>query len=330
MDQVNKRLTDLSEIELEELLLEIDQSGFQISLAGKEPVATTDLRELADSLKHASPKSDNHFDLQAIMQLAETRSEQGDQWEMPEHLSKCTLCLEAYEATLVDLSPAVALSRYEHIFNERKPATAATSFNWSSNLFRIAAALVFLLAAGAGFYHLSNKTTAVFNSGDLIRETGKALTQGEAVPAGANLLAKESAVTGFADGSKVDINKDTRLSFGNALPGAATINLQEGSIKVSAAKQKQGRTFNVRTPFGEVVVIGTQFTVAYGKEEVVVYESNSGGQPRKEMILTMNVNVLEGTVLMKNKHEKAFVKVGETATLRQNNPHIQVLAGSSR
>jgi len=93
------------------------------------------------------------------------------------------------------------------------------------------------------------------------------------------------------------------------------------------AKQKAGQQFVVRTALGDVVVVGTRFSVTCRPEDVVVYESAPGAtatQTRKDVVQAMRVTVFEGVVRVKRAGEQANVTANHTAVIRGNEPGIDV------
>jgi ferric-dicitrate binding protein FerR (iron transport regulator) len=290
---------------------------------------------LSSALAATSQADENHFEFDDLSRFAVARREQGESWEMPAHLSRCSLCLEAFQVMLegVPASSHDALKRFVEIGQEPQAATPHTvpfPSRWKVAL-KIAASVALLLGAVWLFNHFGQSSSAHVREGALALADGKVLAAGTAIPGGVIVTTTEPTSTDFADGSKVELSKETKLSFRESLGGTTTVALNAGEIVATVAKQKGGKRFTVKTPLGEVTVVGTRFSVACQKEAVTVYQSSPGqeAQQRSDLVRAVRVSVFEGVVRVRRLKEEALVNANQTAVLRENEPGIE-LSGERR
>lgn len=250
---------------------------------------------------------------------------------MPEHLSRCPLCLEAFQVLLEGVpAPSVtSIERFVEIGSDGEnssPKIVPFPSRWKTAL-RIAASVAVLFGAIWIFNHLGGKTSARVSEGTVALENGKVLPRGAAIPGGVTVTATEPTSASLGDGSKVELSKDTKVSFRESFAGSTTVSLNTGQVVASVSKQEHGKQFVVKTPLGDVAVVGTRFSVTCQSEDVLVYQSTAGKgetQPRKEVVRAVRVTVLEGIVRVKRRSEQVVLTVNQTAVLRESEPGIEV------
>ncbi len=196
---------------------------------------------------------------------------------------------------------------------------------------KIAASVALLLGAVWLFNHFGRTTPAHIREGALALTNGKILAAGEAIPGGVIVTTTLPTSADFADGSKVELGQETKLSFRESSGGTTTLTLNEGEVVASVAKQEGGKRFTVKTPLGEVTVVGTRFSVTCQKEEVTVCQSSPGqeAQQRRDLVRAVRITVFEGVVRVRRLKEEALVDANQTAVLRENEPGIE-LSGERR
>ena len=286
---------------------------------------------LAEALASASHVDESHFEFEDLSRLAEARREQGEAWEIPEHLSRCPLCLEAFQIILEDVPApsARAIERFVKI-GEKSAASSPKIMPFPSRgktLLKIAASIAALFGALWTFNHVVGRTSAHVSEGTVALQSGKVLPRGASIPGGVTVTATEHTSASLDDGSKLDLGKDTKVSFHKSFGGDTTIGLTDGAVVASVTKQKSGNEFVVRTPLGEVVVVGTRFSVTCQAEDVVVYQSVPGQaevKQHKDVVRAMRVTVFEGIVRVRRHSEQVLVTANQIAVLRESEPGIEV------
>lgn len=287
---------------------------------------------LAEALANGSAADKAHFEFEELSRFAEDRRARGEKWEMPAHLSRCPLCLEAFQVILqgVPDAPPRVIERFVNIRNE-PPATAPNLVPLPSRrkaLLKIAAAVAILLVGVWMVNQFGGRSSAQVSEGVVTLQNGRTLPSGETIPARTTITAVEPVQTGFADGSKVELAKHTRARFHETLAGSTTVALTAGEVVATVAKQERGKSFVVKTPLGVVTVVGTKFRVACHEEDVVVYQSTAGQpdtQRRKDTIRAVRVTVFEGIVQVKRRSEMVLLHANQEAVLRANEPGIEVV-----
>jgi len=273
---------------------------------------------LANTLPAVSRADEQHYELDELTRLAEARRTQGKAWEMPEHLSRCGLCLEAFQAILEGVAAvsADALKRFVGLGKTGEREEKIVVFPWPM-AWRIAAVAAVLFVA---FMFVTRTTPARVSGGAVALQDGKRLPQGATIPSDVTVIATEDMSASLADGSKIELAKDTQVSF-----GSASVTLTTGKLVASVTKQTAGKRFTVKTSLGDVVVVGTQFSVTSAPEDVVVYESTAGQtQQRTAVVQAVRVSVFEGIVRVKRHSEQMNVSANQTAVLRENEPGIEL------
>jgi ferric-dicitrate binding protein FerR (iron transport regulator) len=308
--------------------------------------ADTELRSLAVSLRQSAPATGAHLtplELLAAARGQQAALDESAEWQPSEHLASCLLCFEAFEAILAE-SPAVSpatLDRYSEVFASAddlrdvlgaiRPDTRpdrASRFRRLGLGLGIAAVLVMGVMLAMRFYH--GPTSAHNAVGLMVFDDGQAVPHDEPIPARKMMQAQESAQAFFSDGSRIEIAKDARLSIEESLAGDTTVNLARGTITARVAKQKPDHRFAVTTPLGEVIVVGTRFSVESHAEPVLIYQNDDGlpaDRPvrREEKITAVTVKVFEGVVLVRNQHkQEARIPAGGTAVIRDGRAVIDV------
>ncbi|MCG3149004.1 MAG: hypothetical protein PCFJNLEI_02456 [Verrucomicrobiae bacterium] len=270
---------------------------------------------LRHTLPTVSRPDEAHYEYDELNRLAKDRREKGAAWEMPPHLSRCSLCLEAFQAILEGVATVSAdtLKRFGAI---RSSDAKIVAFPWPM-VWRVAAVVAVLFAV---FVFLTPTKPARVSDGAVALPDGKLLPTGTPIPRGVTVTATDTVSASFADGSLVELTKDTQVSF-----GVASVTLTAGKLVASVTKQTAGKPFVVKTALGEVVVVGTKFSVASTTEDVEVYESMAGQtHQRITVVQAIRVSVVEGVVRVKRHNEQVNVTANQTAVLRESEPGIEV------
>lgn len=288
-----------------------------------------------------------HLTLEALERLVAQRRDQPREFELPEHVSACSMCLEAYETMLEAAAappPQALVDRGVALFHPRTfaaqtpaadspgiPVRPAEHRRLTRALAGLPVAAIILLAVGIGWYGLSRPSSAVVTAPGLVFENGQPLAPGVRIPQQARLVARQPLRAAFDDGSALELTQATRFSIDDHRQGTV-VNLHEGQVTATVSSQAAGKTFRVSTPLGEVMVIGTRFSVSMSWERVTVFEHALGtdrDEGRPEKVLVVRVRVYEGAVWVRNQHhERVQVEAGRLAILRENQPTIDLLASS--
>lgn len=130
--------------------------------------------------------------------------------------------------------------------------------------------------------------------GEVVRPlaAGARLNEGEQV----RTTKGSRAVLRLADGSRVEINERSALSY-DARRSGTTIDLAQGRVIVQAAKQQEGRHLYVATGDCRVAVVGTIFSVNHGTKG-------------------SRVSVVEGRVRVARSGREDVLDPGEQVTTR--------------
>lgn len=285
--------------------------------------------EIAAALAAESAPEHDHYSLGEMLALADERRLASGQWSMPEHLAVCPLCLEIFEMVLdgVPEPGAAALERFMSVVTRANAGSQARfrRFSARTTLLRLAAGILIALLAYGAYHYQTTRNPPVIGAGVLLAREGRPLTPGQTLPANTQVIAGENTDAVLDDGSRVVIFKDSRVKFQRNRHGAPVFTLAQGSLLADVAPQAPGRELAVKTDLGSVHVVGTRFRVERSVETVKVHES--GANPVSsytEEIAVMRVTVLEGTVLVRNRRERATAWSGSTAVVRSNHPHIEV------
>lgn len=267
-----------------------------------------------DALGRTPPAvSTRHFALSELRQHAADRRAAGAAWTMPDHLSACPLCLDLY-AALLEEARAPAAPQGTRVLSIRSITRIAAAA-------ALAIGLVAALRTG-----LSGRVPPRVERGELVSSDGRPLAPGAAAARGQRWIAKEPSAVRLGDGSLVEAAAGTALSVERTLTGSTVVNLTDGEITLSVARQAAGRPFSVRTELGEITVVGTRFSVRFGQERLRVYEADgSQVRARDDRARVVQVAVSEGSVRVRNRHRhEVLLAPGQTATLRDQEPEIVV------
>ena len=174
---------------------------------------------------------------------------------------------------------------------------------------------------------------------------GRQMSSGSILPDESELTATQPTSAVFTDGSSIFISKDTLISLLPTRFSNKVIQLSEGKILCEITKQKTNSNFKVLTPAGEIIVVGTKFSVdsrssrnqdsGSGKElkfihplQVGVREDGSSGNVQDSMV---TVKVEEGVVMVKNRYgSQSRLTAGQTAVLRSGISVIDVVEENSK
>lgn len=320
-------MSDTELQKLEDLLRRLEDAGEE-ALPAEDARLVARIRSFTQTLRGDQAQAETHYTLEELRELVRQRMLEHEQWEMPEHLAACPLCLEAYEVVLTGV-PAVASASLERFGREGNP-------DWGRTLGKrrfldlgrtawlgIAALLALVAALGLQFY--GDPSSAQVHAGGLALESNsKRLEAGKSIPRREILVAREDTQTRFDDGSALDVAKDTRFLI-NESHGDTIIELKQGTLTANVTKQAKDRHFEISTDLGDVIVVGTRFRVIASNESVIVFRNSSGAgsatqpaTPRgsNEAITAVRVDVSEGRVRVKNRYDAIVIGAGESAILR--------------
>lgn len=286
---------------------------------------------LAEGLRpQAGGDSEKHMELPELQRLAEEHRRTPGEKNVPEHLTICAICLDLFQTILAGV-PAV--SRQAHARFERLGDTSRRRiyFGWFSSthvVLRAAAVLVILLAIGILSKPVLFPNSPVTTQGSFAMANGVAVPAGGALPARKPFTMSQGSVMALNDGgTAVRAETASEMSFARSVRGNPEFTVRDGDVWVKAAKQKSGSFITVRTPLGDIRVIGTEFRVTVEKEQVVVHERRPDQPETTQYASTISavvVGVREGTIALRNQHERVSVTAGQTAVLRQNQSWIEV------
>ncbi len=276
---------------------------------------------------------ERHLSLAELRSLVQCRRQAQDAWELPEHLAACPLCLDLFSALESEERPlsSPARSRYQRLFAPPIQSTERRRIRvlWLYPLTAIAASLlimatgIYLLASGTG--RMPGKI--LDGSGNLAAGGGAVLSAGAGVPVRQEIVTETGMNLALADGSRITVAPQSRFRLVTPWIGKSTLYLSRGDVNLSVTKQKLGRTLSVRTPLGEVFVVGTRFRVKTIADDALVYQQTAGqGTIRsyRENVQSVVVSVTEGVVKVRNAHDEVWVRAGYSAVLRGNQPLIDL------
>ena len=322
---------------LEQLLSTGDGLSADGSSPGSSAItrAVAEIRSAASALARDS-EDEKHLTLEELQDHVDNRRELGHRWQMPEHLARCGLCLEAFELLLAGV-PRLSAASFERFValkdapSDEKPvvklpAHLPTRFWRYSKL--LAAATVLLAAA---LWVLGRDEPVHVRSGTVATTTGEPSTPDRSLPEGKHLVAEKGAEATFADGSKMLLAAGSKFVLRARSAWRTTVELEDGTADFSVAKQPAYRQFRVHTGLGDVIVVGTRFRVMTGRQEVDVFRNtHAAGVPvaSRENRQIMVVTVEEGRVRVKNAHEEITLTAGQKATVREDQPKIDIVEGS--
>lgn len=280
-------------------------------------------------LKH----DERHLSLAELQNLVQCRRQAPDAWEFPEHLSSCPLCLDLFEALESEEWPLSnqARSRYRRLFVPPLPSTERrwTLVPWLYPLTAIAASLLIM---AAGIYLLTSGTgrtpgKILDGSGTLAAGSGAVLSAGAGVPARQEIVTETGMNLALADGSRITVAPQSQFHLVTPWIGPSTLSLSRGDVNLSVTKQTLGRTLSVRTPLGEVFVVGTRFRVKMINDNALVYQQTAGNgaiRSYRGRIQSVVVSVTEGVVKVRNARDEVRVRAGYSAVLRGDQPLIDL------
>ena len=317
--------------QLERLLGKIDQSPAGLkALAGEEKPWQQEWQRLSRALAEGSPAGEDHCDLETISQMADARRAQGESWELPPHLAQCPTCLELFQVVLegVPQPSRRFLRRLRKIPGEvdREPQVVWWASRWMMSA-KIAAAIALLLGGLWLAQPVWRARALRVSEGQVALSNGKTLTRGGGIPEGVVIQVREFARAGFRDGSQLDLAPGSHFSFHKSGNGSTTVRLIDGAVTAAVARQVAGQEFIVLTHLGEVVVVGTRFKVTCSGGDSTGLGSGNGSIPNHDRtVRVVHIKVMEGHVRVRNQHEEIALEPNQVAVLRENQPHIELLA----
>ena len=292
-----------------------------------------------------------HYSLQELKELASSRKSWGEFWEMPAHLLSCPQCLDLFEVLMME-DPAAdeaILERMRNLHPLRKVFLPCLKFRPFS-LLKVAAAVAIIAATSWFAFEYSSAPSVRILDGEILLSGGKTMASGSVLPDKSSLMAAEPTSAVFNDGSLLQISKNSLVSFQPTRFQDNTVQLSDGHIYCEISKQKSGRSFRVVTPAGEIVVVGTKFSVesrssrqpdaeiqrkdqasdsVNGKNLKFLHpldvgvRDQSGSESPSESIVTVKVD--EGAVIVKNRYgSENRLAPGQTAVLRSGISMIDV------
>ncbi len=295
---------------LEELLEQRENGGIEtIEPAGDAERLIAEL----DALGRAPAElSSPHLSLGELRRHAADRRANGAAWTMPDHLSACPLCLDLY-AALLDEARAPAAREWPRILSFRTLAGIAAAA-------AIALGLAAVLRSG-----LSGRAAPRLEHGQLVTADGRTIRPGPAARE-QPWIAREPSAVRLADGSLIEAAVGAALALERTPMGSTILNLRDGEVTLSVARQAAGRHFTVHTDLGDITVVGTRFSVRVGEEGIRIYEADGAQvRSREDHARIVRIAVSEGSVLVRNRHRhEVRLAPGQTATLRDPEPEIVV------
>ncbi len=286
---------------------------------------------------------ESHYSLPELRELSVARKSWGEFWEMPEHLASCPVCLDCFEALLKEDAKVD-----EALLEQMRKLHPLRRFNLTIlklepyRLMKVAAAIAILAIAGWYSIGYFSSTSVKILDGSLLMSDGRQMSSGSTLPDESELTAAQPTSAVFADGSSIFISKDSLISLLPTRFSNKSIQLSEGKILCEISKQKANSNFKVLTPAGEIIVVGTKFSVdsrssrnqdsGSQKElkfihplQVGVREDGNLGNVQDSVV---TVNVEEGVVIVKNRYgSQSRLSGGQTAVLRSGISVIDVFEG---
>lgn len=293
----------------------------------------------------------SHYSLQELQEFASSRKSWGEFWEMPSHLLSCPQCLDYFEVLMgeeVKVDEAV-IERMRNMHPPRRIFSLSFKFN-PFNLLKVAAAIAIIATAGWFAFEYSSAPSVKILEGKILLSGGKIIGANSVLPENSELMAAESSSALFKDGSRLQISKNSSVSLQPSRFSDNMVQLSNGHIYCEISKQKSGRNFRVVTPAGEIVVVGTKFSVESrisrqstsdtqkkgqtsdsGTSKILKFihpldvgvQEQAGSESSRESIVTVKVE--EGSVIVKNRYgSENRLAPGQTAVLRSGISMIDV------
>lgn len=289
---------------------------------------------LAQLLGH----DERHLSLADLQRLLQHRRASED-WDMPDHLVTCPICLSLFEALNDEGAgaPDDAVSRFQGLW----PASSASrtglsnAFRWRFRLAALAASLA-ILATGihvAAFGVGRSPGRVMEGSATVLAERYVALPANSPLPSRQNIVAETEMKVKLKDGSTITVAPHSRFRVSTSWTGHTTLTLDRGEANLNVVRQSLGRTLSVETPLGSVAVIGTRFRVNSIDTDALVHEQSPGGNGEirtyLEKVKAVVVAVFEGTVKAGAAHSEVIVHAGYTAVLRGTRAMIELYPSAS-
>lgn len=295
-----------------------------------------ELQQIENALAEAAQESDNarHYAYDELKDLAAARAATRGAWRMPMHLSTCAVCLEIFQV-LSQPGEAVPPRVLERFLRQGPARGQGGSAHGRSRVipfgWRSLAASLFLSALGLGLYAFAGSSNPVrVRDGELAVVQGGAVRTDSVLPRGQQLSAVRRSEARFADGSALVIEPQSLFSFSSSR-NSTLVNVDLGSLLFSVVKQAPGHEFHVHTALGEIMVVGTRFSVTAHEDTVTIFHSNEAGAHSSSApgtSLVVEVKVFEGSVRVKNEFDEVLAIAGQTAVLRQAQPKIDIIGGN--
>lgn len=317
----------------EQLLQRIESADRDLNRVGdltaEEEGLLRTMQSVATSIHPVPEDAPNHYTLEELHTLRDQRMGDGEQWQMPEHLSRCPLCLEEF-SVLLEEAPAPSSSAIRRYFKEAHrtliPFTnVLPSAGWRERAAAAAAAAVLLIGLSLFMRGDGNAVAQPsgvrIDGGSLTLADGRPLPADQAVQADQLIHARDACSAVFADGSRLEIEKGSSLSFRASEGGGTSVRLQEGEVLASVQPQATGAVFAVETELGRICVVGTRFRVRSrlvkgGEEEPAVL---------KEGLRQVQVEVLEGEVRVERGAATMTLGPGQSVRLSGDEERIRLL-----
>ena len=307
------------------------------------PNSTDILPELKKYVKKGSlpVAEDCHCSMPELRNMVLSRKSWGEFWEMPKHLSTCSACLDSFEVLLKgeDQVEESVLERMRKLHPPKPLFISMLKFE-PLKFMKMAAAIAIIIFGGWLAFEFFSPPSIKIIEGSLRLDDGRQMSSGSVMPDGSELTATQSSAAVFEDGSKFSIAKDSKFFLPSTRFHNKVVQLSDGNIVCEVSKQKDGRSFKVQTPAGEIIVVGTKFSVESrmsrnsekkDRELHFLHPTQVGvrdGGYSDNSVVT--VKVQEGVVLVKNRHGvQNRLIAGQTAVLRSGISVIDVFEGTN-
>ncbi len=280
-------------------------------------------KELA-LFEHTRIKSDHfHFSAEELIGLLEKRKKRGPEWQIPEALTKCELCLNSFEALIKmeeeNISAAVIAKIKSKLLHRKIWHTSFARY-----FVRIAAGFIIIASIWYGITKEWDKAYPTFAEGTTSDLQGNILTVGAKMPKELMLYAVDKCVAKYRDGTTIDFDSGSIFNFKHTIKGDKVLTLLDGGISAEVAKQRFWQNFTIQTDLGTVKVIGTKFDIKIAKVTTVVFvqEGTNVVSRQSSKTSSVTVSVKEGIVAVDNGKKIVKIKSGSQATIYSDRDDI--------
>lgn len=174
-----------------------------------------------------------HLNIQQLKSLARRREQEGRDFQLPEHLHSCGICMDLFQVVRQDLQESLTPTRENGRTASAdtrpqapKPA-AAPKFNRRYRWLTAAAAILLLILASSALLH---PPTLIIETG-VLQHKGQTVTANR-LPGNQRIDILQPTRLVSLDGSSISIAPNSRIRIGKSLNLRSTFHLLNGRLEV--------------------------------------------------------------------------------------------------